>query len=663
MEFLFGGIMQQIDKEAINKSDSPGGKPKLNPHNSTPKIKPSVKSGQKKTATKESAKADAAKKNPPEFFADLHPDLKQGMENLNEFYASIMEKIPQPAQLNLFSAEIMGKTFAETHKVLVDTFVVKPDEWDSKQRNYLSDLEILYQRTMDRLQGADVEPVITPNRNDRRFKAPEWQEFPVFDYVKQSYLLHSKYMNGLIESLEGINVKTKEKAQFYTRSILDAAAPTNFPFSNPEVLRETIRTQGQNLVNGSKKLLDDNLKTNFLSLPMFTNLKEFKVGENLAITPGKVVYETPLFQLLYFKPTVTKVYERPLLIIPPWINKYYIFDLQQENSFIGWMLNQGFSVFVISWINPDATYADHGLDEYVLDGALDAVHKVLEISGQAKLNLFAYCTGGVAATLLAGYLAKRIEKNPIASLSLLATPIDFDKMGDLKVFICDEQLDHLEKRVKQIGYLPGDEMVRVFSMLRANDLIWSNYVNTYLLNKETFPLDFLYWNCDTTHIAATLHMQYLRNIFFENGLMNPNSLQINGQGIDLQAIATPIFAFATRSDHIVPWQSAYAIKQLCPTNTKFVLGASGHVAGIINPIHRQKYCYWTFDDGEDTTKRPEDPAAWIESASEHAGSWWPEWHRWIANYTGLKITTDMWKNTPNIEAAPGRYVVSSSPCG
>ncbi len=609
----------------------------------------------KTSAKKSKANTDTANEKSYKFFAELHPDVQQGMDKLNDFYASFIEKIPQPARLDLFSAEIMSKTFAETHKVLVDNFVVKAEEWDGKQRNYLSDLEVLLQRTLDRLQGAEVDPVITPNSNDRRFKASEWQEFPVFDYLKQSYLLHSKYMNGLMESLEGINVKTKEKAQFYMRSILDAASPTNFPFSNPEVLRETIRTQGQNLIKGCQKLLDDNLKTNFLSLPMFTNLKEFKVGENLAITPGKVVYETPLFQLLYFKPTVAEVYERPLLIIPPWINKYYIFDLQSENSFVGWMLDQGFSVFVVSWINPDETYESRGISDYVLDGVLDAVLNVLKISGQEKLNLLAYCAGGVAATILAGYLAKRIEKNPIASLSLLAAPIDFDKMGDLKVFICDEQLNHLEKRVKEIGYLPGDEMVRVFSMLRANDLIWSNYVNTYLLNKETFPLDFLYWNCDTTNVPATLHMEYLRNVFLENRLMEPNSLQINGQGIDLKEITTPIFAFATKSDHIVPWQSTYAIKEICPKNTTFVLGASGHVAGIVNPVHRNKYCYWT------SKKAAKNPAAWVENSIETKGSWWPEWYTWIKEYSGEKITTNMWNNTPNIEAAPGRYVVSSSP--
>ncbi len=606
---------------------------------------------------KKKPKAKNKQEQTQAFFENLHPDVKESMENLNDLYSSFISNFAptKPNPLNIFSPEVMAKTFAETNKVMVNAFVVNPEAWDTKQKNYLSDLEELYQRTMNRLQGEEVVPIIIPQRNDKRFKASEWHDFPVFDYLKQSYLLHSKYMNEMIESLEGIDPKTKEKAQFYMRSMMDAASPTNSPFTNPEVLKETMRTQGQNLVQGYQKLLDDNANSNFLSLPMFTDLKAFKVGENLGITEGKVVYETPLFQLLYYKPTTELVYERPLLMIPPWINKYYIFDLQKENSFVGWALEKGFSVFALSWINPDKTFADHGLSEYVINGVLDAIQKVLTISGQDKLNLLAYCTGGVAAILLAGYLAKRIEKNPIASLSLLATPIDFEKMGDLKVFICEDQLEHLEKRVKSIGYFPGDEMVRVFSILRANDLIWSNYVNMYLLNKDTFPLDFLYWNCDTTNIPATLHMEYLRNIFFENALMNPNDFCINGVGVDLKTIKTPIFAFGTRTDHIVPWQSAYAIKEICPDNTTFILGSAGHVAGIINPEHRKKYCYWKVD------QKVSDSTEWLETATEVPGSWWPEWHRWMGQYTGKKIKTNMWEDTPNIEPAPGRYVLSTSP--
>lgn len=631
---LHGG--QQERHEAKKRSQA---KEKA-PENAEPKIKTKPKP-----------------KNRKKLFEDFNPNIKESIKNLDVLYSSLISNFAPlyPNPLNIFNADILSKTFSETHQIMADSFVVNSIEWDTKQHKYLDDLEELYKRTMDRLQGEEAAPVITPQKSDKRFKANEWSDLPIFDYLKQSYLLHSHYMNGMIESLEGMNPKTKEKAQFYMRSMMDAISPTNSPFTNPEVIKETLRTHGQNLASGYEKLLNDNANSNFMSLPMFTNLTEFKVGENLGITEGKVIYETPLFQLLYYKPTTATVYERPLLIIPPWINKYYIFDLQKENSFVDWALSKGLSVFVVSWINPDETYADYGFNNYVLDGVLHATQKVLEFSEQDKLNLLAYCTGGVAATLLSGYLAKRIEKNPIASLSLLAAPIDFDKMGDLKVFICEDQLEYLENRIKKIGYFPGNEMVRVFSILRANDLIWSNYVNTYLLNKETLPLDFLYWNCDTTHIPATLHMEYLRQIFFENAFMYPNSFSINGVGIDLKTITTPIFAFATLSDHIVPWQSAYAIKEICPNNTTFVLGAAGHVAGIINPEHQAKYCYWKLDEVISN------PSLWLEKASETAGSWWPEWYRWVKQYSGEKVKTTLWKNTPNIEPAPGRYVLSTSP--
>ena len=329
--------------------------------------------------------------NSSKYFEQFHPSVKEGLETLNELYSSFITNFSafQPNPLNIFDPELMAKTFSETHQVMMNTYVVNPDKWDEKQKNYLNDLDELYQRTIDRFQGQEVDPIIIPEKGDRRFKASEWEELPVFDYLKQAYLLHSKYIRDMVESLDGINPKTKEKAQFYIRSLLDAASPTNSPFTNPEVLRETLRTQGQNLARGYQKLLDDNANSNFLSLPMFTNLKEFEVGKNLGTTKGKVVYETPLFQLLYYQPTTEMVYERPLLIIPPWINKYYIFDLQEENSFIKWALNKGLSVFVLSWINPDETYADCGFGDYVLDGVLHAIEVVLSISGQDKLNIMA----------------------------------------------------------------------------------------------------------------------------------------------------------------------------------------------------------------------------------------------------------------------------------
>lgn len=606
----------------------------------------------KKRKTKE------ATKKYPDFLNDLSPAIKQSFESFNGIYCKLISDclLHEPStSFDIFNQDIVAKTFAEAHKAAINTFMIKPAEWDAKQKEYISGLDELYQRILERLQGEDVKPIIVPKGNDRRFKSSEWTDFPIFDYLKQSYLLHCKYMQEFVDSLEGVNPKTKEKAQFYMRNLMDALSPTNSPFTNPEVLKETLKTQGQNLIKGYQRLLEDYANSNFLNLPMFTNLKAFKVGGNLGTTKGKIVYETPLFQLIYYKPKVELVYERPLLMIPPWINKYYIFDLQKDNSFVDWVLEKGFSVFMISWINPDETYANYGLSDYVINGVSKAIEKVLAISKQEQLNLLAYCTGGVAAVLLTGYLAKKKQENPIASLSLLATPIDFSKMGDLRIFICNDQLKFLEKRLKKIGYFPGNEMVRVFSMLRANDLIWANYINMYLLNKEAFSLDFLYWNCDTTNIPATLHMEYLQKIFLSNALMHKNKFHMNEVKIDLKKIKIPIFAFATKSDHIVPWRSAYAIKKLCPKSTKFVLGAAGHVAGIVNPVHQKKYGYWSADDAIVSA------AEWQKKARETQGSWWPEWYKWVKLHAGKKIKTNLWKHTKNIEPAPGKYVLSTSP--
>jgi polyhydroxyalkanoate synthase len=593
-------------------------------------------------------------------YEELDPQVQKTLNDLSDFYTKVVTNFTniQPSALNIFEPEIVGKAFAESHKVTVDQFLSQPETWDQKQQEYLQNIEELFKRTINKLHGNEEEPIIIPHKDDRRFKASEWNEFPVFDYIKQSYLLHTSYINDIIESLDGIEPKTKEKIQFYTKSLMNAFSPTNFPMTNPEVWKEIIKTQGQNILKGYKKLLDDNAKSNFLSLPMFTDLNAFELGKNLATTEGKVIFETPLFQLIYYKPTQEKSYEIPLLIVPPWINKYYIFDLQEEKSFVKWALDNGISTFVLSWINPDETYAECTMQDYVIDGVLKAIEHTLAVTKQEKLNLLAYCTGGVAATLLAGYVAKRIEKNPLASLTLLASPVDFEKMGELKVFVCEEQLDHMEKHIKDLGYLPGDAIVKVFSMLRANDLIWGNYVNTYLLNKDPFPMDFLYWNCDATHVPATMHLEYLRHIFLENRLMHPNSFHIDGVGIDLKEINIPKFVFATKNDHIVPWQSAFAIKEFCKDNTKFVLGAAGHVAGIINPPKNNKYCYWISSKKDSHITNPDQ---WLEQAKKIDGSWWNEWKKWNIKFSGNLIEQNLWEETPCIEKAPGRYATSSKP--
>lgn len=591
----------------------------------------------------------------------LNPQVEEALNKITNMYSQMANKFGnmQTESLNLFNHEIINQTVNETCKVAFDKFVQEPDLWSKKQKIYLKNMEDLFSNTINKIRGAEVEPIIAPLSNDKRFKAPEWENVPFFDYLKQSYLLQTSYLDEIIESLDEIHPKTKEKIKFYTKNLMDAVSPTNFPMTNPEVWKEINNTKGQNIINGYKKLLEDNAKSNFLSLPMFTDLNAFKVGENLATTEGKVIFENDLFQLLYYKPTKSKSYETPMLIIPPWINKYYIFDLQQENSFIKWLLDKGISAFVLSWINPDESYGEYKLEDYVINGALKAVEEVLKATKKDEINLMAYCTGGVAATLLSAYLATQ-KKDYIKSLTLLASPVDFEKMGDLKVFVCEQQLEHMEKHITKLGYLPGDVMVKVFSILRSNELIWSNYVNTYLLNKDPFPLDFLYWNCDTTHIPARMHIEYLKNIFHENALMHPGSFKIKGAEVDLKKIKIPKFVFATKSDHIVPWESAFAIKKFCNKTTKFVLGASGHVAGIINPPKKNKYCYWHYKTKKEELKI-NNSCEWFNHSTKIEGSWWNEWFAWIKKFSGEKVENKIWELTDCIEQAPGRYATSSKP--
>lgn len=579
------------------------------------------------------------------------------IETLTDFYTEIMRTISDttlPPSLNVLNPEIMGKAFAETHQVILKTFINEPEAWDQRQKKYIEKLEVLYQNTMDRLHGSRTKPIIAPDQNDKRFKASEWEELPIFDYIKQSYLLQSAYIFDLINSLDGLSKHSKQRINFFVKNLLDATSPTNFPFTNPEVCKEIIKTNGQNLIKGYKRFVDAQMRGNFL--PQLTDLSKFKVGQNLAITEGKVIFENHLFQLIYYKPKKEKVYQQPLLLIPPWINKFYIFDLQAENSFVSWMLDQGIQVFTISWVNPDASYSDISLDDYVIDGTLQAINCIKEFLDIDHVHALAYCAGGVAAYLLAGYLANDPKNSPLKSLTLLATPIDFDKIGDLKVFICEEQLKHIEQNIQKTGFLSGEVMVNVFSILRANDLIWSNFINTYFLDKDLLPLDFLYWNCDTTHIPAKMHIEYLRHFFLDNCLASKNGYKIKGLPISLDKIDIPLFIFATKNDHIVPWQSSFAILDFCKSNTTFVLGASGHVAGIINPESPKKYCHWI--NNNDNCAHPDQ---WLKKATEVSGSWWLTWSKWLTSKLGRLARPKAWKDIPQIEPAPGRYATATAP--
>ena len=513
----------------------------------------------------------------------------------------------------------------------------------------------LWQQTANKMMGQDVEPVAVPEEEDRRFKDADWDENPVFDYIKQSYLMTSKWMINTVNETEGMDDETARKVDFYTRQFADAMAPTNFAMTNPEVLRETIDSKGQNLINGLSNLLDDLEKGDGQLRIKHVEDDAFELGKTVATSPGKVVFQNELFQLLQFSPLTEKVRKTPLLIVPPWINKYYILDLREKNSFIKWATEQGHTVFVVSWVNPDARFGTKTFEDYMLDGPVAAVRAACEASGADKVNIIGYCIGGTMTAAALAYMADKGDDR-VASATFFTTLVDFEEPGELGVFIDEEQIASLEETMGERGYLEGSEMASTFSMLRANDLIWSFVINNYLLGKEPFPFDLLFWNADSTRMPAVMHSYYLRKIYQDNALVKPGGLELGGVKIDLRKIKIPVYILSTKEDHIAPWESTYAATQLYSGQTKFVLASSGHIAGVVNPPVSDRYSYRT------NAKKAKTPAEWLDGAKEHAGSWWPDWDKWVEKYAGgeIKARVPGKGKLKAIEDAPGSYVMVRS---
>jgi polyhydroxyalkanoate synthase len=500
--------------------------------------------------------------------------------------------------------------------------------------------------------------VIAPARDDRRFKDAAWQDNQLFDFIKQSYLLTARWMQNTVSEVEGLDGKTAQKIDFYTRQFVDAMAPSNFVMTNPEVLRTTIESRGENLVKGLQHLLTDLERgKGKLSISM-TDYDAFEVGKNIAVTPGKVVFQNDLLQLIQYTPTTAKVAKRPLLIIPPWINKYYILDLKPQNSFVKWAVEQGLTVFIVSWVNPDESLAKKSFSDYMLEGPLAALDAIERATGEKSANVIGYCLGGTLLASTLAYLAAKKKSDRIASATFFTSMVDFAEAGELGVFIDETQLESLEQKMNERGYLEGSEMATTFNMLRANDLIWSFVINNYLLGKEPFPFDLLYWNSDSTRMPAAMHSFYLRNMYQRNLLARPGGIELDGVAIDLTTIKTPTLILSTREDHIAPWKSTYAATQLYKGPIKFVLAASGHIAGVVNPPAAKKYGHWvgTEKTGKDYPPSPED---WLAKAENRAGSWWPEWREWLRQYDDGEVPA----RKPGdgklkaIEDAPGSYVL------
>ncbi len=541
----------------------------------------------------------------------------------------------------------IGSAFMEmTARMMSD-----PAKLMQAQMSLWQDTMALWQHTAQRMLGEQPEPVVEPGPGDRRFKDPEWDENQLFDFIKQSYLLTARWLQSTVRDVEGLDDKSAQKIDFYTRQFVDAMAPSNFVVTNPEVLRATVESNGENLVRGLNNLLGDLERGKGQLRIKMTDHEAFTLGENIAVTPGKVVYQNDLIQLLQYAPATETAYKRPLLVIPPWINKFYILDLQPRNSFIKWAAGQGYTLFVISWVNPDETLAQKSLADYMLEGPLDALDAIAMATGEREVTAVGYCLGGTLLACTLAYMAIKGDDR-IKAATFFAAMIDFAQAGELGVFIDDEQLAALEQRMDEKGYLDGAAMANTFNMLRANDLIWSFVVNNYLLGKDPFPFDLLYWNSDSTRMPAKMHGFYLRKMYHENMLVAPGGITLDGVPIDLRKIEAPSYILATREDHIAPWQATYAATGLYSGPARFVLASSGHVAGVVNPPSANKYSHWINDKIATT------PEAWLERAEEKPGSWWPDWHRWNARRSGKKVkarTPGSGKLKP-IEDAPGSYV-------
>ena len=507
----------------------------------------------------------------------------------------------------------------------------------------------LWQSTWLKMLGLQTLPVAEPAAGDARFKDEDWSSNFVFDHIKQSYLIAARHIQQAVANVEGLPPESEKKVAFFTRQYVDALAPSNFLMTNPQVLRETLRTGGQNLIRGMNNLLADLEKGGGQLRVSMTDESAFQLGRNVATTPGKVVHQTALMQLIQYQPTTKEVHKRPLVIIPPWINKYYILDLREKNSFIRWAVAQGHTVFVVSWVNPDAALAQKGFDDYMREGALAAFEAVEKITGERELNAIGYCLGGTLLGATLGYLSNK-NQNRVASATFFVSLLDFSEPGELGVFIDEEQVANLERKMNQRGYLEGSEMAGTFNLLRANDLVWSFVVNNYLLGKDPFPFDLLYWNADSTRMPARMHSFYLRNMYIKNLLAEPGGIELGGVPIDLGAVRTPAYFISTVEDHIAPWKTTYKGAKYLGGPVRFVLGGSGHIAGIVNPPAAKKYHYWANEE------LPATPDAWFAGASKIPGSWWEDWEAWIERLNGgARVPARAPQDV--LEDAPGSYAM------
>jgi polyhydroxyalkanoate synthase len=537
---------------------------------------------------------------------------------------------------------------------LVLAIAKQPNALIQMQTGYWTDQINLLENFSLRAQGQPAKQVAAPAHDDKRFKDAEWTDNPTFDTIKQSYLSAVSHAREMLGELNSLDDETRRRIEFNLRQMSDALSPTNFPLMNPEVIRATISSKGANLVKGAQHVVDDFVRGNGRLNPELTDRSAFDVGRNLAMTPGKVVYQNDVMQLIQYAPSTEMVRQRPVLIVPSWINKFYILDLSEKNSFVRWLVNEGYTVFIISWVNPDKRHADKTFGDYMTMGPLAAIEQITALTGETSVNAAGYCIGG---TLLATTLAVMAARNDtrIASVTYLTTLVDFSDPGDMAVFTSDAHLEELEHETTKNGYLDASVMAETFSMLRANDLVWSVAIKSYFLGQEPAPFDLLFWNADSTRMPGGLHMSYLRDMYRDNRLVQAGGIVVDGVPVDLGQIRTPTYILSTREDHIAPWRSTYAATRIYGGDTTFVLAGSGHVGGVVNPVTSKKYGYWT------NSALRSAPEEWLAEAQHTPGSWWMHWKNWLGSHAGdLVAARQPGEHGSVIEDAPGSYVRRAS---
>ena len=539
---------------------------------------------------------------------------------------------------------------------LTQRMLENPGNLAAGQMAFFQDYMKLVDTSIQKIQGFNKDATEASFTADRRFNSENWNDGP-FDFIRQFYLLASQHAMNSVSEVSGLSDDDKKKVSFYTKQYLDALSPSNFVLTNPDVLRATFESGGENIISGLQHLLEDLEANNGMPLVKMTDLDAFKVGANLATTPGKVVFRNHLFELIQYTPTTNEVYSTPLVIFPPWINKFYILDLSAQKSFVKWVVDQGYTVFVVSWVNPTSEYRDMGFDEYVTKGYLEALQVVQEITGEKNAHVIGYCVAGTMLMAVLAYLHATGREKWVRSATLFTAQVDFADAGELSIFVDDDQLEAIDRQMDEKGFLDKRAMALTFNMLRSNDLIWSYVVNNYLLGKEPPAFDLLFWNCDSTNLAKRMHSDYLHEMYRNNNLVKAGAIKIKDVPIDLSKIVTPLYVQAGIQDHIAPAVSVYKIKQHAKGPIRFVLAGSGHIAGVINPPDAHKYQYWTYDDGA----LPDTLDAFKAAATETAGSWWPDWHSWLSKRSGKKIAARQPDKGPYpvLCDAPGTYVMSS----